>query len=47
MKMVSENVVIILLAGGVGNRFNKNITKQMITYDNETILEKNLFYSIP
>ena len=42
MKMVSENVVIILLAGGVGNRFNKNITKQMITYDNETILEKNI-----
>ena len=40
--MLTENVVIILLAGGIGNRFDKNISKQMITYNNETILEKNV-----
>ena len=42
MKMITENLVIILLAGGIGNRFDKNISKQMITYNNETILEKNV-----
>ena len=40
--MITENVIVILLAGGIGNRFNKNISKQLITYDNETILEKNI-----
>ncbi len=42
MKMITENLVIILLAGGIGNRFDKNISKQMTTYNNETILEKNV-----
>ena len=40
--MITENVVIIILAGGMGNRLNKNISKQMITYNNVTILEKNV-----
>ena len=40
--MINESVVIILLAGGIGKRFDKNFSKQMITYNNETILEKNV-----
>ena len=42
MKLSINNLVIILLAGGVGYRFNKNISKQMISFNNETILEKNV-----
>ena len=40
--MITEDVVIIILAGGIGNRFDRNISKQMMTYNNETILEKNV-----
>ena len=42
MRKVNDNLVIILLAGGVGKRLNKQTSKQMICYDNETILEKNI-----
>ena len=42
MGEISDNLVIVLLAGGVGNRLNKQTSKQMIYYDNETILEKNI-----
>ena len=40
--MIATNIVLILLAGGIGNRFNKNISKQMIYFNDETILEKNV-----
>lgn len=34
--------VLILLAGGIGQRINKKISKQMISYNNITILEMNI-----
>ena len=40
--MVDGNVIIILLAGGIGERLNKNISKQMISFNNQTILETNI-----
>ena len=42
MREVNHNLVIVLLAGGVGNRLHKQTSKQLINYDNETILEKNI-----
>ncbi len=40
--MISNNVVLILLAGGKGTRVNKKTTKQMISVKNITILEMNI-----
>ncbi len=40
--MSNANIVLILLAGGIGTRINKRISKQMIKYDNLTILEVNI-----
>ncbi len=43
MKKITSNLVIILLAGGIGSRLKqKKNSKQMISYNNETILEKNI-----
>ena len=42
MRKINDNLVIVLLAGGVGNRLRKQTSKQLINYDNETILEKNI-----
>ncbi len=42
MRKINNSLVIILLAGGVGNRLNKQTSKQMIHYNNKTILEKNI-----
>ena len=42
LRKIYDNLVIILLAGGVGNRLHKQTSKQLINYDNETILEKNI-----
>ena len=42
VKENTENLVVILLAGGIGSRLNKETSKQMICYNNETILEKNI-----
>ena len=40
--MSSVNIVLILLAGGIGTRINRKISKQMIKYNNLTILELNI-----
>ncbi len=40
--MSSVNIVLILLAGGIGKRINRKISKQMIKYNNLTILEVNI-----
>ncbi len=40
--MNNVNLALILLAGGIGGRLNKKISKQMIKYDNTTILEMNV-----
>ena len=40
--MNNVNLVLILLAGGIGKRINKKISKQMIRYNNLTILEMNI-----
>ena len=40
--MNNVNLALILLAGGIGNRLNKKISKQMIKYNNLTILEMNV-----
>ena len=40
--MSSVNLVLILLAGGIGTRINRKISKQMIKYKNLTILEFNI-----
>ena len=40
--MSSVNLVLILLAGGIGTRINRKISKQMILYNNLTILEMNI-----
>ena len=40
--MNSVNIVLILLAGGIGTRINRKISKQMIKYNNLTILELNI-----
>ncbi len=40
--MSNVKMAIILLAGGVGKRFNKNISKQMISYSGVTVLEINI-----
>ena len=42
MRKIYDNLIIVLLAGGVGNRLNKKTSKQLIHYDHETILEKNI-----
>ena len=42
MRKIYDNLIIVLLAGGIGNRLNKQKSKQLIKYDNETILEKNI-----
>ncbi len=39
---MKNNLVLILLAGGVGKRFKNKISKQMISYNDVTILEKNI-----
>ena len=40
--MNNVNLALILLAGGIGKRINKKISKQMIRYNNLTILEMNI-----
>ena len=35
--MSDVNLVLILLAGGIGTRINKKISKQMIKYNDLTI----------
>ena len=40
--MSNVNLALILLAGGVGSRINKNVSKQMLCYNNLTILEINI-----
>ena len=40
--MSSVNLALILLAGGIGTRINRKISKQMIKYNNLTILEINI-----
>ena len=40
--MNNIKIMLILLAGGIGKRINKNISKQMIKYNNLTILEMNI-----
>ena len=40
--MSDIKLALILLAGGIGKRFKKNITKQMMSYNNISILEMNI-----
>ena len=40
--MSNINIAIIILAGGIGKRFNKKISKQMISYSGVTVLEMNI-----
>ena len=40
--MSSVNLVLILLAGGIGTRTNQKISKQLIKFNNLTILEMNI-----
>ena len=40
--MKNLNLTLILLAGGVGKRLNKKTSKQMLKYNNLTILEMNI-----
>ena len=40
--MSNINLVLILLAGGIGTRTKRKISKQMIKYNNLTILEVNI-----
>ena len=40
--MNNVKLALILLAGGKGKRLNKKISKQMISYNNITILEMNI-----
>ncbi len=40
--MSSVNLALILLAGGIGKRINRKNSKQMIKYNNLTILEINI-----
>ena len=42
VKKITSNLVVILLAGGIGRRLNQKTSKQMISYNSETILEKNI-----
>ena len=37
-------LALILLAGGIGKRFNEKISKQMLSYNNVTILEMNIIF---
>ena len=40
--MSGIKLAVILLAGGIGKRLNKDISKQMISYNNVSILEMNI-----
>ena len=40
--MNNVNLVLILLAGGLGKRINRTISKQMISYNDLSILEMNI-----
>ena len=40
VKIDCKNLILILLAGGIGSRLGSKISKQMINIDNMTILEK-------
>ena len=40
--MKEVNIALLLLAGGIGKRLNKNVSKQMIMYNDLTILEMNI-----
>ena len=42
VKKITSNLVVILLAGGIGSRLNQKTSKQMISYNSVTILEKNI-----
>ena len=41
---MKNDLVLILLAGGIGKRFSNKISKQMISYNDESILEKNIIF---
>ena len=40
--MSDINIAVIILAGGIGKRFNKKISKQMFSYSGVTVLEMNI-----
>ncbi|MDC0456694.1 2-C-methyl-D-erythritol 2,4-cyclodiphosphate synthase [Alphaproteobacteria bacterium] len=40
MKIDGKNIILILLAGGIGSRLGSETSKQMIKIDNMTVLEK-------
>ena len=40
LKVDGNNIILILLAGGIGSRLGAKTSKQMINIDNMTILEK-------
>ena len=40
--MKDINIVLVLLAGGIGKRLNKKVSKQMMMYNDLTILEMNI-----
>ena len=40
--MKEVNIALLLLAGGIGKRLNKKVSKQMIMYNDLTILEMNI-----
>ena len=42
--MSDLKLALILLAGGVGKRFNNKIRKQMLSFNNFTILEMNIIF---
>ena len=42
MNKIKEKIVVLLLAGGIGKRLNRVTSKQMVSFKNVTILEKNL-----
>ena len=41
---MKNDLVLILLAGGIGKRFSNKISKQMISFNDVTILEKNIIF---
>ena len=40
LKVDGKNIILILLAGGIGDRLGSKTSKQMIKIDNMTVLEK-------
>ena len=42
MNVDKENLIVILLAGGLGKRLDEKTSKQLITFKNISILERNI-----